>query len=284
MNKTKTTSWSRIIRGSAILLGIAWAQTGSALTIISMPRDPGQWLAYVDMSTGTGGTFDTEYVGGVSTFGQSFQGGPSVPGGYPTNMGAFVNLTNGTLGVLGGNPFTGVTSGLARFQENFQFIGSGTITSLLHFQGVVSGPAGNSPADPVAYLQASVQLQDLTTGQSDLQGYAICTRSIANCASVQPSISRDLEATLDVQANHVYQLSIQTSGFAIGPTSFDGIDPSAISLQLSPGLKLEPINGIALPRFLASPAQAVPEPATPALMALGLAGVLLAYKRRAGSR
>jgi hypothetical protein len=273
--------WSRIARCSAVLFGIAWAQTSFALTIISMPSDPGQWLAYVDMGTGTGGTFDTEYIGGVSTFGQTFQGGPAVPGGFPTNMGAFVNLTKGTLGVLGGNPFTGVTSGLARFEENFQFTDSGTITSLLHFQGTVSGPAGNSPADPFAYLRLFVQLQDLSEGgHVAVGGYSICSRQVFDCASVQPSISKDIETTLDVKAGHVYQLLIDTSGTAVGPASFDGIDPTSISLQLSPGLKLAPINGIPLPAFLAAPAETVPEPATQALLGLGLAAALLVSRKR----
>src|SRR6185295_3306799 len=125
------------------------------------------------------------------------------------------------------------------------FSGSGTFSSILHFQGVVSGPAGNSPLDPFAYLRAYVQLQDLTGGgHTDLQGYSICTRAIFDCASVQPSISRDLRTTLDVQANHVYQMTIDATGTAVGAASFDGIDPSSISIQLSPGLSLTPMNGI----------------------------------------
>jgi PEP-CTERM motif len=298
MNKEKACFWCQIIRGGAFALGILWAQSGFAgLVIISMPSDPGQWLAYVDIGTGTGGTFDQQFLGGISTFGVSFPpdgaGHPRVPIGYPLNMAAFVDPLTGQLGVAGNNPLTGVTSGLARFEMNFQFAGSGTITSIVHFQGTVSAAGPNVPLNPTyGYLGEYVQLQDITQGSlPDIQGYSICSSSVSNCASVQPSISTDFQVSLPVQANHVYQLVVDTEGTAIGAASFDGIDPSSISIQLSPGLAFASVNGIALPGFLAPtdggptpPGGSVPEPTTLALLGLGLAGIMFARKRTAQTR
>jgi len=294
MNKTAY-SWSRIIRGAAIALGILWSQSGFAgIVIIDMPSDPGQWLAYVDIGTGTGGTWDQSYLGGISTFGVSFPpdgaGHPAVPGGYPINMAAFVDPTTGQLGVAGSNAFTGITSGLARFEMNLQFANSGTITPVVHFQGTVSAAGPDSLLNPTfGYLGEYVQLNDLTGGvgsHSNIQGYSICTplaRSYS-CASVQPSISTDLQFDFEVQANHVYQLLVDTEGVAIGAAAFDGIDPSSISLRLSPGLSFTAANGIALPGFLGAsppPSGGVPEPTTLPLMSLGLAGMMLARRRKA---
>jgi hypothetical protein len=280
MNK-KAYSWSQIIQGSVFALGILWAQSGFAgLVIIGMPSDPGQWLAYVDIGTGTGGTFDREFLGGISTFGVSFPpdgaGHPRVPGGYPLNMAAFVDPLTGQLGVAGSNAFTGVTSGLARFEVNFQFAGSGTITAIEHFQGTVSAAGPNLPLDPTfGYLREYAQLTDLSEGgHSDLAGYSICSSAVFDCASVQPSISTDFQVSLAVQAGHVYQLLVDTSGTAIGAASFDGIDPASITIELSPGLSITPVNGIAPPGFLSPPTPgSVPEPFSLALLSFGLAGL-----------
>ncbi|MFT3819515.1 MAG: PEP-CTERM sorting domain-containing protein [Rubrivivax sp.] len=80
-------------------------------------------------------------------------------------------------------------------------------------------------------------------------------------------------------AGHVYQVVVDESGTAIEAAAFDGIDPSFISLSLSPGLRVDTSNGIAPPTFLALTLAPVPEPSTFVLLGLGMAVLKLRRRR-----
>lgn len=250
-----------------MLLAVAAARPVMALTILPMPVTAGAWQGYVDIGTGSHGTFDIEYLGGTNNFGPlpiDPNLGPSVPGGLPRNMAAFVDVSKGTLGVLGENTpgVTFLTSGLARFQMNMAFSGSGVATLAVNFRGKLAGGDPNGITSS-AYLREYLQVNDLTAGTTELHQDSICTARMFDCRTVTNVVSDTLQSIIDVTPGHVYQMTVDESGVGIGEgVGFDGIDPSAISVTLSPGLTLNPANGLALPGFLAPVRASVPEPGT----------------------
>jgi hypothetical protein len=267
-----------------VIMLLAGAATGRAmaLTVLPMPVTAGAWQGYVDIGTGSHGTFDTEYLGGADNFGPlpiDPNLGPSVPGGLARNMAAFVDVSKGTLGVSGFNTpgVTFLTSGFARFQMNLAFTGSGVATLGVSFRGKVNG--SDLTAGSAAYLREYLQVNDLTAGTTSLHRDAICTVRTFDCASVTNVVSETLQSVIDVTPGHVYQMTVDEAGVAIGEgMAFDGIDPSAISVTLSPGVTLNPVNGLALPGFLAPATASVPEPDT-VLLSVGLFVALVGAKR-----
>ena len=140
-------------------------------------------------------------------------------------------------------------------------------------------------------MQTSVAVVDNSTVNSTgaaSSGTLLCISRINGTfgilCSTPLTVNQDFIATLDVVPGHVYTLSAAEWGNQSGYGLFDGIDPVSLSLELSPGLSIVPVNGQTLPGFLGGPTQsAVPEPATVELV-LGALFVIAgtAKSRRTG--
>ncbi len=279
------------IKTLTLLALLCAAAFQSPAEVIPFDNQAGDWLAQVSGGDGTHG-----YAGFASNYGPitgpNTNFGPSIPGGYiPDEVAAFVDINTGQFGTSGSS-FIGDVGAEADYNEAFQFSGAGTMTMTMHFQGSVSlGPANNFVYD-LADLAGSISLADTdhtVNGSGSSGGSArICVDSaapgmISNCDSASTrSISTDLVASLNVLPGHVYVLYAMESGLGLDG-SFDGIDPASLSLQLSPGLTLEPINGFAPPPFLAQSSGdlVTPEPAYCSwLLAAGGLTILTFVKRR----
>lgn len=295
-------SRSRIVRAALLVTSVLGAQSafgfGFSLNF-SLPTQAGEWVAAVDIGTGPGGTFETEYYGVADNYGPlpgiPTGQGPSVPGGYPGNMAALSDPATGAIGVYGYNDNGGVTSGEASFYMNLQFSQFGVGQVVLHFNGLVDQTAQNTPSTPEgARLTGTVSERDLSAGTSQvIDSATICSPGElaqvgpgGGCGTVANSISTDLVIQFQVVPQHIYQVGWGEAGNDNGHASgFDGIDPSTMSIVLSSGLTLAPVNGFALPGFLApapppGPPNGAPEPGTAFLMLSALAGLGFRARRR----
>jgi hypothetical protein len=284
----------------ALLLSAASRQmTASA---IQFDNVAGHWLAQVSASTQSGnGTIKTSYVGYDNNYGNILISntnlGPSTPGGPFPSTAAFMDVSTGNLGVSGEAP-GGLgadysTNAEADFAIAVQFNQAGTVSFSMHEQGFVNASAANPPSDfSYAWMQTSVAVVDKSpvnsTGASSV-GTLICISRVNGTYGIlcntPLSVNKDFVATLDVVPGHVYTLSAAEWGISSGYGVFDGIDPASLSLQLSPGLSILPVDGQTLPGFLGGPAQSsVPEPATVGLVLGALALIAGTAKARRTGR
>jgi hypothetical protein len=218
--------------------------------------------------------------------------GPAIPGGFPVDVGAFFNVSNGKFGVSGSGPSTtGDTGAAVYYDEAFQFASSGTITLTSHFQGVI-GTGGSSSAffyeygdldefvgirDDTSHLVGFDQASSANLCGITLPGLNGCYTSLASSAA----INTDLVVSYDVVQGRTYTVQVSLTGTQIGDlTFFDGIDPSSLSIALSPGLTFAATPGFDPPAFVtgSSVGTSVPEPETLPLM--GLVGVGFWIKRK----
>jgi hypothetical protein len=263
----------------ALLLSAASQMRAST---IQFDNIDGHWLAQVRVATQTGGV-TTSYVGYANNYGNisipNTNLGPAVPAGMFQSVAAFMDLNTGNLGVSGEAP-TGLGGDYATVAEAYfaiavQFNQAGTVSFSMHEQGFVDAVAVNPPSDyAYAQMQTSVALVDnstvSSTGASSV-GTTLCISRLGGIYGVLCStpltVNQDFVATLNVLPGHVYTLSAGEWGNQSSYGIFDGIDPASLSLQLSPGLSIVPVEGETLPGFLGgSTPSAVPEPATGGLV------------------
>jgi len=283
---------TKLLGTFALLIAAATASKASAQGLLTFDNLPGHYLVEVSGGNGT-----TGYDGYAANFnaGPGFGSGPAIPGGLVANLNAFFDLSTGNFGVSGSGPgVTGNMGATVLYTEAFQFAGSGTFTVTSHFQGFVgSGPRSNQFIYEYAHLAEFVGIRDDTlygaSGFDQVASGDICaitTPGINGCstpmvyspAAPTATLNTDLVVSEFVVPGHIYTVQVTLSGTQIGGfTYFDGIDPSTISVALSPGLTFAPTPGLNLPGFIAPP---VPEPGTLGLFALGLASVGLARRRQ----
>jgi hypothetical protein len=254
-----------------------------AAATIQFDNVAGHYLAQVSAMAKAGTDAAVTYVGYDNNYGTIPIGnpnlGPATPGGLFSSTAAFMDLSTGNLGVagqapvgLGGDYFTNAE---ADFAIAVQFNQAGTVSFAMHEMGFVDTIAINPPADfAEAQMQTSVAIVDNSkvnsTGASSV-GTLICVSRINGVFGIlcktPLSVNQDFVATLDVVPGHVYTLSAAEWGSDSGYGIFDGIDPVSLSLQLSPGLSILPVDGLTLPGFLGGPTQSgAPEPATVGLV------------------
>ncbi len=260
----------------ALLLSGAARQT--AASTIAFDNVAGHYLAQVTASIQTQST-TTTYQGYANNYGalpiSDTNFGSAVPGGFFPTTAAFVDLSTGNLGVSGSSPL-GLANDYASIAEAdfsiaVQFSQAGTVSFSMHELGSVGAVAINPPSDyAFAKMQTSVAIVDNSavnnTGRSSA-GALLCISRLNGVYGIQCatplSVNQDFVATLDVLPGHVYTLSAAEWGDESSYGIFDGIDPATMSVQLSDGLSIVPVDGQMLPGFLGGPAQStVPEPAT----------------------
>lgn len=262
---------------------------------ITFDNVDGHYLAQVYAAVQTGG-HSTLYNGYVNNYGSLPIGnanfGSALPGGlFPTTAG-FMDLITGNLGVSGSSPLGLAndysTVSYASFSMAVQFNQAGRVSFAMHEKGFVSAYSVNPPSDyAYASMQTSVAIVDNSTtnntGASSV-GTTLCISRSNGVFGIQCStplsVNQDFVATLDVVPGHVYTLSASESGLESSYGIFDGIDPVSLSLQLSPGLSIVPVDGTTLPGFIGGQAS-VPEPGTIGLFLGGLAVIGVARVRRA---
>src|SRR5579871_32763 len=268
----------------ALLLTGAARQT--AANTIAFDNVDGHYLAQVTASVQRNAT-TTTYQGYSSNYGpipiSDTNFGPSVPGGFFPTTAAFSDPLTGNLGVAGSSPL-GLASDYAsiadaEFAIAVEFNQAGTVSFSMHEKGSVGAASINPPNDfAFARMQTSVAIVDNSavnnTGRSS-SGTLLCISRFNGvfgilCATPL-SVNQDFVETLDVLPGHVYTLSAAEWGDESSYGFFDGIDPVTMSLQLSDGLSIVPVDGQTLPGFLGGPAPStVPEPATIWLLASAL--------------
>jgi hypothetical protein len=259
-------------------LVLSGAARQTAASTIQFDNVAGHYLAQVQASIQTQST-TTTYQGYANNYGalpiSDTNFGPVVPGGFFPTTDAFVDLSTGNLGVSGSSPL-GLANDYASIAEAdfamaVQFNQAGTVSFSMHELGSVNAVAVNPPNDyAFAKMQTSVAIVDNSavnnTGRSSAGAFLCISRLYGiyglQCATPL-SVNQDFVATLDVLPGHVYTLSAREFGDESSYGIFDGIDPATMSLQLSDGLSIVPVDGQTLPGFLGGPTQsAVPEPAT----------------------
>jgi len=264
----------------ALLLSGAARQT--AASTIQFDNVDGHYLAQVTASIQHQAT-TTTYQGYTNNYGplpiSDTNFGSAVPGGFFPTTAAFVDLDTGNLGVSGATPL-GLANDYASIAEAdfaiaVQFNQAGTVSFSMHELGSVGAVATNAPNDyAFAKMQTSVAIVDNSavdnTGRSSA-GTLLCISRFNGVYGIQCatplSVNQDFVATLDVLPGHVYTLSAAEWGDESSYGIFDGIDPATMSLQLSDGLSIVPVDGQTLPGFLGGPTPStVPEPATIGLL------------------
>lgn len=260
----------------ALLLSGAAKQTVASAIVFD--NVDGHYLAQVTASIQRNAT-TTTYQGYSANYGpipiSDTNFGPAVPGGFFPTTAAFSDPLTGNLGVAGSSPLGLVNDYAsiadAEFATALEFNQAGTVSFTMHEKGSVGAEATILPNDyAFARMQTSVAIIDNSTvnntGRSS-SGTLLCVSRFNGVygllCSTPPSVDRDFVATLDVLPGHVYTFSARESGDESSLGFFDGIDPVTMSLQLSDGLSIVPVDGLALPGFLGGPVQSpVPEPAT----------------------